>query len=272
MGRQDVNTERLLYLVPGLGMILVAAVAVIYWRRVSRVEWRWFWAGAGLWTIAVALKILCAILTNERVIGFVKEHLPFPLQVVVGGLFVGIQSSVFEMGFTLLAVLIWRSFGQTGRRAIAVGVGAGAFEAFLLGFASTASVVAFLAGVPGTEKIGEGLASAAASMPLFWLAAPIERVIAILCHASSRALILLGVAKQRSLLVLYGFLLFTFLDGVAGAAYVAGWVGSISVWWIELAVLPFGLISVPILRWCYTRWDEPEASPQQAEPTTDLLA
>jgi hypothetical protein len=251
------NAEHLLYLVPGLGMILVAAVAVIYWRRVSRVQWRWFWAGAGLWTIAVALKILCAILTNERVIGFVKEHLPFPLQVVVGGLFVGIQSSVFEMGFTLLAVLIWRSFGLSGRRAITVGVGAGAFEAFLLGLGSVASVVAFMAGAPGTEKIGEGLASAAASIPLFWLAAPIERVIAILCHASSRALILLGVAKQRSLLVLYGFLLFTFLDGVAGAAYVAGWVGSISVWWIELAVLPFGLISVPILRWCYTRWDEP---------------
>jgi len=252
-----VNTEHLLYLVPGLGMILVATVAVIYWRRVSRVQWRWFWAGAGLWTIAVALKILCAILTNERVIGFAKEHLPYPLQVVMGGLFVGIQSSVFEMGFTLLAVLIWRSFGLSGRRAITVGVGAGAFEAFLLGLVSLTSVVAFMAGAPGTEKIGEGLASAAASMPLFWLAAPIERVIAILCHASSRALILLGVAKQRSLLVLYGFLLFTFLDGVAGAAHIGGWVGSISIWWIELAVLPFGLVSVPILRWCHTRWDEP---------------
>jgi uncharacterized membrane protein YhfC len=104
-------------------------------------------------------------------------------------------------------------------------------------------------------------------MPLVWLVAPIERVIAIFCHASSRALILLGVAKQRSLLVLYGFLLFTFLDGVAGAAYVGGWVGLISVWWIELAVLPFGLVSVPILRWCYTRWDEPEVpAPSQESP------
>jgi len=262
-----VNTERLLYLVPGLGMILVAVVAVICWRRVSRVQWRWFWAGAGLWTIAVALKILCAILANERVIGLVKEHLPFPLQVVVGGLFVGIQSSVFEMGFTLLAVLIWRSFGQTGRRAIAVGVGAGAFEAFLLGLASLISVIMFLAGAPGTEKIGEGLASTAASMPLFWLAAPVERVVAILCHASSRALILLGVAKKRSLLVLYGFLLFTFLDGVAGVAHVAGWVGSISIWWIELAVLPFGLVSIPVLHWCYRRWNEPEApAPSQELP------
>ena len=266
------NAEHLLYLVPGLGMILVAAVAVVYWRRVSRVQWRWLWAGAGLWTIAVALKILCAILTNERVIGFVKEHLPFPLQVVVGGLFVGIQSSVFEMGFTLLAVLIWRSFGLSGRRAITVGVGAGTFEAFLLGLTSTASVVAFLAGAPGTEKIGEGLASAAASMPLFWLAAPIERVIAILCHASSRALILLGVAKRRSLLVLYGFLLFTFLDGVAGAAYVGEWVGSISTWWIELAVLPFGLASMPILRWCYTRWEEPEVPATESEPSAEPVA
>ena len=266
------NTEHLLYLSPGAGMMIVALIAAVLWRRISGVQWRWFWAGAGLWAIAVALKIVSAVLANEAVIGFIKEHMPFALQVVLGGLYVGFQSSLFEMGFTLLAVLIWQSLGQSAPRAIAIGVGAGAFEAFALGFGSLVSVVLFLAGVPGTEKIGESLATTAASMPLFWLAAPFERVIAILCHASTRALILLGIAKRRGLLALYGYVLFMLLDGVAGAAYVADWVQPGLMWWIELAVLPFGIVSIPILRWCWNRWPEtkdvPPIEPQENTPQT----
>jgi hypothetical protein len=51
--------------------------------------------------------------------------------------------------------------------------------------------------VPGAEGISEQLGKAIVLTPLFWLVGPVERVIAILCHASSRALILLGTARQR---------------------------------------------------------------------------
>jgi hypothetical protein len=40
------------------------------------------------------------------------------------------------------------------------------------------------------------------------------------------------------------------LDSIAGAAQLSEKLGTFSLWWIELAILPFGLISVPILRWC----------------------
>ena len=191
------------------------------------------------------------------------KGLPHPLYVALGALYFGVQSSLFEMGLTLLAVLIWQQLGRNAGRAITIGVGAGAFEAFLLGIAPVVSVVALmLVQGPEVDKARVQLGAIAASTPLYWLAGPVERVIAILCHASTRALILLGVCKKRYMLVVWGFLLFTLLDGIAGGVHVAGLMGKISLWWIELAILPFALVSFPILVWCYRRWPEevPDAS------------
>ncbi len=196
-----------------------------------------------------------------------REKLPYSFLVLGGGLFVGLQSSLFEIGLTLLAVLIWRQLGKDSGRAIGIGIGAGAFEALLLGITSLVAIIALLAGLPGTEKIGEGIKTVAATTPLFWLIAPIERIIAILCHASSRALVLLGATRRRPMMILWGFIIFTLLDGVAGAAHVSGKIGHISMWWIELAILPFALVSIPILRWCYTRWRKQEDD--MAEPAVN---
>jgi len=259
------HLDLLIYLVPGLGMMLVAVVAVVEWYRISGVQARWFWVGAGLWTIAVVLKLVCALLTNAAVLGFLKGVLPHALFVVGGGLYVGVQSSLFEMGFTLLAGLLWRQLGKDSARAIAIGVGAGAFEAFLLGFAMTAGITALLFGAPGTENVGEQLKAQEAVTPLLWLAGPVERIIAVLVHASTRGLILLGITFRKPLMVFWGFLIFTSLDGVAGAALVSGSLGTISAWWIELALLPFALISVPILRWCSRRF--PSRAPEQGGTT-----
>jgi hypothetical protein len=62
-------------LASALGMMLVAIVAVISWRCISHVSFRWFWIGAGLWTIAVAVKVVCALATNAAVIGFLRACL-----------------------------------------------------------------------------------------------------------------------------------------------------------------------------------------------------
>ena len=252
----------------GFGMMIVAIVAVVLWQRIARVQIRWYWVGAGLWTVAVALKVVCALLSNVPVLNTLKG-LPHPIYVALGALFVGVQSSVFEMGLTLLAVLIWRQLGQDAGRAITIGVGAGAFEAFLLGIGPVAAAIVLMVGQgPEVEKVQGQIGAVAAITPLYWLAGPVERIIAILCHASTRALILLGVSKRRYLLVLWGFLIFTSLDGVAGGVHVAELVGKISVWWIELAILPFALVSIPILNWCYRRWPKEKSD----APTARVLA
>jgi len=254
--------------VSGTSMMIVAVVAVLFWWRIARAQAKWYWIGAGLWAVAVAMKIICAVLSTKVVLGTLKG-LPHPLYVALGGLVAGVQSSVFEMGITLLAVLIWRQLGRDASRAITIGVGAGAFEAFLLGFAPIAAAVfLMLNSGPEAQKASAELGKIAAATPLYWLAGPVERIIAILCHASTRALVLLGVCKKKYTLVLWGFLLFTLLDGLAGGVHIAGLIGKISMWWIELAVLPFAIASVPILVWCYRRW--PEARTDRT-PTNEMI-
>lgn len=244
----------LLEAVPGLGQVAMAFTAVTYWSLVSGVRFGWFWAGAALWALAVALKLACARMTNRQVIHFLRKRLPYPMMVTGAGLFTGIQSSFFEMGGTMLGVMIWPALGHEARRAIAVGVGAGAFEALVLGIISLASGL-----IPASDRRtnqaipANGMIGASAT-PLIYLVAPVERIIAILCHAASRALILLGAVHGSATMIFWGYTLFALLDGMAGAAHVSGKVRTLSLWWIELAMSPFALASIPIIVWCYGKY------------------
>ena len=245
-----------LSIINAFGMMAVGSGAVIYWRRAAKLEFKWFWAGAALWAAAVALKIICAVLSNNIIFGYFKAKLSFTSYLIIGGLFAGVQSGFFEIGLTLLAVLIWRQLGKNADRATGIGMGAGGTEALLLGLASLIAMITVLAGLPGTEKIQQAVEGIAASTPLFWLLGPVERVIAITCHASSRALVLLGVANRKPKLIIAGFLIFTFLDAVAGGVQISGKINEINMWWIELSILPLAVISIIILRWCSSNWNK----------------
>jgi hypothetical protein len=236
-------------------MLLVAAIALLFWRYVSKADWKWFWLGAGLWIVAVIIKRVIGLSINVAVIGWLKHHLPYASFVAASGVFIGVESSVCEIGATLIAVSVWRQLGRDAGRAIAIGVGAGAFEAFLLGAFVIVSVAVAATGLLGDEEeIREALA-AAPTTPLLWLMLPVERMLALLGHASSRALALLGIAHQRPWMVCGGFAIFTVVDGIAGAAIVfQNTHADFSPWWMELAIVPTALLSVFILRWCYQRW------------------
>ena len=54
-------------------MMLVGITAVVCWRLKTSLPFRWFWAGAGLWTVAVAIKFAIAIRSNPFVFGFLER-------------------------------------------------------------------------------------------------------------------------------------------------------------------------------------------------------
>jgi uncharacterized membrane protein YhfC len=244
-------------LAPGIGMVIVAFAAAWYWKRASGERARWFWIGAAIWTVGVLIKVVIALFANAPIASELKSRFTHAAFLGLGGLFIGVESSLCEIGVTLVAGLYWRQLGQNARRAIAVGVGAGAFEALLLGLASIAAIVAWLSGAPGTEPVAEQLKLAATTTPVSWLVAPVERVIAILVHAASRGLVLVGISQAKPWMIASGFAIFTFIDGLAGAFLMSGSIGTFSLWWIELALSVTALTSVPALAWLCRHFDAP---------------
>ncbi len=264
---------------PGLGalyaqvasgglMMLVALVAVLIWWWHSRVQWRWFWAGAGIWTVGVALKFAVAIPLN-RVI-FEKGVHAIGLKLVVGSIYSGLMTGIFEIGITLAAALVWRRLAAEPARAVAVGVGAGAFEALLLGLGAAAGTLAAIA-TGQTEVVLKSLAVIATQTPLMWLAGPAERVIAILAHTASRVLVLRAVAGRRWWGFWAGFSWLSAIDLLAGVVLLTGMTSSGSLWRIELMLLPFGVLSIPLTVLAVRRWPALPVEVRGTKPPAPIL-
>jgi hypothetical protein len=168
----------------------------------------------------------------------------------------------------------WKQLGRDAGRAIAIGVGAGAFEAALIGAVSALAIAAWLAGAPGLEDLSEQIRKAGAKTPLVWLVAPVERVSAIICHAACRGLVLVGVTYGKRGMIALGFLIFTLLDAVAGAAQISGAMATISLWWIELPFALIALVSLPVLRWLFLHYPSlpgSDDSPMESSDTTPAV-
>jgi uncharacterized membrane protein YhfC len=254
--------------VSGALMVLVALAAVLAWWFYSRVQWRWFWAGAGIWTVGVALKFAVALPLNPVLFG--KSGHAVGLKLCIGAAYCGLMTGVFEIGVTLAAALVWRRLAAEPARAVAVGLGAGAFEALLLGLASGAGSLAALASGQ-TELALKSLAGISAHTPLMWLAGPAERVIAILAHTASRVLVLRAVAGRRWLGFWAGFGWLSGVDLLAGVALLTGMTTSGSLWLIELMILPFGVLSVALTRWAVRRWPTTSSGANGSEPPAPQL-
>ena len=240
-------------LIAALGMMLVAMASVRLWRMRWNEPWRWLWAGAALWTVAVAVKFTIAIPLNQPLFEYLKSSLPHWSYLTVGSIYGGAMTGVTEILFVFIAALIWRSMAATASRAAGVGVGAGAFEAALLGIGAAIATVA----------TGQGKSGWAAAL----VAPAVERMIAILCHVASRLLAIMAIATRRWSLFWFGFLWLSGLDGVATFLYLTGQVSTLSPLFTEALLVPFGLISIPIIRWCIANWPtcpEQSLSPSEA--------
>ncbi len=237
-----------------LAMAGVAVSSIAIWRYLSGTPLRWFLAGAGIWAAGVALKFLFAAALYEPGLAAMRSALPSWAYLTLGSLHGGLFTGVFEIGGTLAAGLIWRSLAREARRAVAVGIGAGALEALLLALPLLATGVAGLPGMPDRAMVLDALAETSANTWTDWLVPPAERLLALLGHTGSRVLVLLTVATGRWRWFWYGFLMLTVGDGVATYFDLSGQLETISIWWVELALSPIAIISVPIIIWCVRGW------------------
>jgi uncharacterized membrane protein YhfC len=236
----------------GGSMILIALAGVGIWALVSGTPLRWFAAGAAIWAIGVSLKFAVHFPLRSWPPAVSGPHKTI-LELVVGSIYTGLMTGVFEIGITLGAVLLWRRLAAEPKRAVALGIGAGSFEALLLGVLALAYTIAALAGKPNNTFM-QALGASGISTTLFWLVGPVERVITIACHIASRTLVLHAVAGRSWWGFWAGFALLSGVDTVAGFVHLSGFLQFRSVWWAELAILPFAIASLPLARWAVSHW------------------
>jgi hypothetical protein len=246
-----------LSLLSAAGMVFVAVAAVSSWRTLTRLPYRWFCVGAGLWLLAMLAKQ--AMMPVDELV-YPRWVKLLPPAVLSGALYVGLQCALIEIGLTWLAARLWPALGRDASRAIGIGIGAGAFEAFYLGALAAAPVIGVLADGENSTSARAQADSTAQLSAFFWLIPSIERVIAILVHAATRALVVLGSAHRRPWMIFWGFVIFALGDALVTAFYLSGLGGKVSMWWLVLLYLPLGLVSIPILKWCYAHWGSTNAS------------
>jgi hypothetical protein len=251
-------------LVSAAGMMLVAIVAVLSWQAFTSLRYRWFCVGAALWFAAMAVKE--AIVPIDAVV-FPRVVRSVPPAVLTGGLYVGLECAVCEIGLTLLAVLIWPQLGRDAERAIGIGVGAGAFEACFLAAFAAAPIIGALVGWFDSESVRTRVDRASQLTTAFWLVPSVERIIAILGHAATRALVLLGATRRRPWMIFWAFAIFAAGDAIVTAVHMLGIVDQRSMWWLELAYFPLAVVSIPVIYWCYSQY----RSSVPAETTNRLL-
>jgi uncharacterized membrane protein YhfC len=241
-------------LVSGLLVVLLTMAVTSWSKRYLQIPWKWLFVGAGAWFVGVVLKFVAAYSANTPVLQTVKSSLGNLAYLTFGSIYIGLLTGIFEIGMTLVFALLIRNMWGEPENALGVGLGAGLVEALLIGLSSIGSFVTATTGSPSADAIAGAVAQAAVLTPILWLVSSIERMIAILCHASSRILVLFALAHRKQRYFWAGFLILTTIDAIAGYYHISGLINKISAWWAELLMLPLAITSIFIIMWCFRRW------------------
>lgn len=235
-------------LLGGTGMILVALGFLAY-AFIRRLGWKYLVFGALMWLGTVAVKFVLAIPINpvlyRALTGGAKEG----IGVLVFDLYVGALTGLTEVLIVWL-VLRYSRWGKVEwKRALAFGIGFGAFEALLLGIGSlTGMLVALLApqSLP-TEalrqiKIAENV--------LLGIAPIVERFFTIWVHILSNVLLFYAVVIKQIRWFWLAFVYKSLIDAWAAWGQLAGMTATVEqVWVLEAVVIVWGVIG-----WLGTHW------------------
>lgn len=244
LGWQAIRLGPLL-LLPGLGMIAVGVVFILYAWRKKLLGWRYLGLGALFFVLSVAVKFAVAALLNPpvlRMLGASQETLFAPGN-LAAYLYIGALTGIFEVGLVWLVLSKVRWGRATWDQALAFGIGFGAVEALLLGLASLGSALTALLG-PDTLPISVLGALASNATPGMGLAPAVERLAVILVHIFTCLLIFYAIASGQSRWGWLAILVKTALDAVAGFAAFWGADTLGKVWTLEAIILAFGLAAL----------------------------
>jgi len=234
-----------LFVIPGLGMIAVALIFIIYWRRKSLSPWFFFLWGGLAWFVAIVLKAGFAIPLNRKIIGFLDHSFPSDLASPLSWIYIGLLTGVFECGITLLFAMRRSIKGAIWKNVVAFGIGFGSIEALLVGMAA---LVGFLAAILVPTKLPPQVLAQfqASGIGLLVIPAPIiERIAAILLHTFSCILIIYALRMRKWGWFWLSFIYKTGIDSLAACGHFSHALANLGhLWLLESVAVIFGLLGI----------------------------
>ena len=234
-----------LYLLPGLGMMVVGLLSVIYWKARKGVAMWWFLFGGMVWASAIAAKVAMDLTVSNTILRWLAERYGAAGLAIIWGLVVGLRTGYLECGFTYFACIKSKLGKVDFPGAVAFGIGFGAAEAIVIGFFSFLNVLALIM-VPGLigllpPQVAQQLSLGPAIIP----APIIERSFTLLAHVFSAVLIIYAVRTRRAEYFLASFFYKSSIDGLIpwlnqnlGTATLVG------IYSIELIVVLYGTLGL----------------------------
>lgn len=251
-----------LVLVPGLGMALVAAAFTVYALRRGG-TWKYLALGALAWLATVAVKFAVAIPLNPLVfkaLGVSENSALASPGNLLAYLYIGLLTGFTEVLLAWLLLRYTRLGRTTFANALAFGVGAGAFEAFVLGVLNLMGSAVVLA-APQVLPAEATASIALAGDPLYGLAPIVERGATIFCHILARTLLFYAVSRRQARWLWGSFAFLSLLDAVAGFAQFWGLTSPARIWAIEGLIVLFGAAAAWGTHWVRANYPAVELTP-----------
>jgi len=238
-------------LLSGIGMMLVAVVAFLYWRK--RAKLRFFAWGALIWVLVIAVKIAMDFTISIPIQMVLMASYPLLAVLIIMGLYLGIRTGLFESGFTYIAVLKTKLREMNFKEAIAFGIGFGGIETFLLGFFSFINILAYvlfpdLINMMSADQQAALLSQLSTSTWIIF-APIIERISVLSIHIFAALLVIYSVKQKRPVYLLASMLYKTVTDGMIPLLVVYIGTSLLGSYIIEIPVVILGLIGYLGIKW-----------------------
>ncbi|UCD03164.1 MAG: YhfC family intramembrane metalloprotease [Candidatus Aenigmatarchaeota archaeon] len=250
-----------IFILSGIGMMLVGIVPVLWWRYRTLVPWRYFATGALVWLIAITVKVAMDLTVTIFFVNWLTGIYTALGIAIISGAYVGLRTGLLESGFGYLAVLRGKLKDMTFRQAFAFGMGFGASEAFVLGMLSFLNIAVLLAFPQVLDLLTPiqraGLLEQLTLPPILVLAPIIERAFTLAVHIFCMVLVVQSVKTGKASYFIVSFLFKTALDGALPFLTMNFDLTSVlGVYYIESFVAVMGLISAVGLFWLKSRYGE----------------
>jgi len=238
----------------GIGMMVVAVAAMLYWRVKTGTKWKFFLAGAGVWLVAIFVKALM-----DLTITMPLQQWMFAAGGIAGallgiGLYAGLRTGLLESGLSYITVLKTTLKKMKYKDAMAFGIGFGVFEALVIGFSTFLNVFIFvlmpeiIATLP--MDIQAIILEQLSVSTLFIIPAIIERAAAILIHAFAGILVVYAVRSRKLKYLWYSVIYKTVVDGIIPVLVVTLQPGTLTgAYLIEIPFILLGLVGYFGILW-----------------------